>query len=308
MNLTSKGLSGLMKEARARDGAKHKLLEIPVNKLRPTPGQDRKEFDQEKLESLGSSFRSRIAEGKLPNIEPLLVTPSDEEGIYNIEGGERRWRASQLIGYTGSLLCQVTTVESTNGLSDEMFLSNFAREDLNPIELSNAIGQRIDAGLWDRKKAMELTGYDKGRMARILKLREMPEDVQQLCIDGIRTDAVFLLDLSKLEASERQGHIEKLRDGSFTSVDSTLMKSQVAEQRATAAKKPEAKTRKPTKLSLKAAHLRAVVKQSTPIRKALKAECQARYKHSNLDGVTDGDFVEMFAASLDSWAEPGPDA
>lgn len=297
----SKGLSALISEAISKDGPKHRLLEIPANKLRPIQGQDRKSFDPQKLEELASSFRDRIAEGKLPNVEPLLVKPADEAGMYDIEGGERRWRAAELIDYVGPLLCQVTSGEGSTGLSDEMFLSNFARENLNPIELSNAIGARLDAGVWDRKKAMSLTGLEKGRLARILRLREMPKDVQQVCIDGVRTDPAFLLELAKASVEERQRHISKLRDGSFSAVDATLLKSQNAEKKA-GANNEGAAVRKPTKLSLKAAHLRAVARESTSIRKALKGECQARFKHSNLDSVTDGEFVEMFASSLDSWA------
>lgn len=62
--------------------------------------------------------------------------------------------------------------------------------------------------------------------------------------------------------------------------------------------------RKATKLSLKAQHLRYICETSTPIRKAVKAECQKVHKHSSLQNLTEGDFTELFTASLESWEKP----
>jgi len=304
----SKGLESLLKTAKEKSGAVAKLQEIPVALLFPIENQDRKHFDPAKLEELASSMRERIAQGKLPNVEPLSVY-QENDSRYLIEGGERRWRAAKLLNYDGPMLCLVSYSTDENELSDIMFLSNFGREDLNPIDLSNALGDRIDSGNWDRQKAMAMTGLSKSSLSKILRLRELPLDVQQLCIDGVRTDREFLIDLARLPDEGRQEYIQKIRDGSFNSQDQEILKNKLSEVPTASGNKKAAGsgTRKPTKLSLKAAQLRQIAGNSTPIRKAIKAQCKSRFKHANLSLVTDGEFVDMFAASISDWPELGID-
>lgn len=298
----SKGLNSLLSEAKEKSGTVGILKEIPVRFLFPIENQDRKHYDPDALEVLAASFKQRISENKLPNVEALNVYRESDER-YLIEGGERRWRAAKLINYDGPLLCQVSYSTDKNELSDIMFLSNFGREDLNAIDLSNALGDRIDCGMWDRQKAMSMTGMNKSTLSKILRLRELPEDVQKLCIDGVRSDKDFLIELGRLADQQRQEYVRKLNDGSFTPDDHAKMKKDLVQApTASGQKKTEpATSRKPTKLSLKAAALRIIVEHSSQIRKAMKAECQAGHKHSALDSLTDGEFVEIFAASMASW-------
>lgn len=299
----SKGLTSLLSEAKEKSGTVGVLKEIPVRFLFPIENQDRKHFDPQALEVLAASFKQRLSENKLPNVEPLNVC-RESEHRYLIEGGERRWRAAKLINYDGPLLCQVSYSSDKNELSDVMFLSNFGREDLNAIDLSNALGDRIDSGMWDRQKAMSMTGLNKSTLSKILRLRELPEDVQKLCIDGIRSDKDFLIELGRLPDQVRQQYIHKLIDGSFSPEDLAQMKKDVVQApTASGQKKAEAAiSRKPTKLSLKAGALRIIAEQSSQIRKAMKAKCQSGHKHSNLDSLNDGEFVEIFADAMITWA------
>src|SRR3989344_3546052 len=72
---------------------------IEVDKIKPNPFQPRREFDEDKLKALAESIR------QYGMLQPLVVTRSDVEkpdgGLgseYELISGERRLRASKLIG------------------------------------------------------------------------------------------------------------------------------------------------------------------------------------------------------------------
>ena len=67
------------------------LLLIPIEKIFRDEQQPRKEFNQEKINELAESIKSKGL------VQPILVRPSPtESGTYEIIAGERRWRAAQI--------------------------------------------------------------------------------------------------------------------------------------------------------------------------------------------------------------------
>src|SRR5919199_5980561 len=65
-----------------------RLIHILIDRLEPDPGQPRKAMDPAQLSELAASIRQ---DGVL---HPLLVLPTNDQGIYLIIAGERRWRAA----------------------------------------------------------------------------------------------------------------------------------------------------------------------------------------------------------------------
>src|SRR4051794_30078155 len=63
-------------------------LTIPVEKLHPDPDQPRREFDEEDLQRLADSLKSR---GQL---QPIRVRYDAGRESWVIVSGERRWRAA----------------------------------------------------------------------------------------------------------------------------------------------------------------------------------------------------------------------
>ena len=97
--------------------------------------QPRRYFDPEKLRQLTESVRQHGI------LEPILVRPSQKEGLYELVAGERRFRAAQEVGLSS---VPVTIRE----LSDEEALQlalveNLQREDLNPVEETEGILQLL---------------------------------------------------------------------------------------------------------------------------------------------------------------------
>jgi ParB family chromosome partitioning protein len=64
------------------------LRDLPIDLIRPNPGQPRTSFDPASISSLAAS----IAEAGI--VQPLIVRPLPD-GRYELIAGERRWRAAK---------------------------------------------------------------------------------------------------------------------------------------------------------------------------------------------------------------------
>lgn len=300
MTDTSSSVTAMLEAEKARRNAGTHPTLIPIDKLKPFEGQDRKEISSESLTSLKASFRQRISENLHPNIEPLHIAPSDDD-TFVIHAGERRYRAAIELDYNGPMLC-LTHPLTIEQKSDVMLLSNFAREDLNPIDLSNAIGVRIDSGLWDRKKAMNLTGMDKTSLSRLLALRSLPPSVQQITREGIRKDPQFLIRLGAIPDPTLSNLIDRIRKGSFRLSDLEEAESQLSSDKSDN-QSAKATTRKATKYSIPAPGLRRIVDDAPSLRRICKDVCRETRGHSRLEELTAGQFVDIFKITLERFME-----
>ena len=72
------------------EAAEGGVLYIDINDIKPNSSQPRKTFDEEKLEELASSIERHGL------IQPIVLRKLGKG--YEIVAGERRWRASRLVG------------------------------------------------------------------------------------------------------------------------------------------------------------------------------------------------------------------
>ena len=112
-----------------REVKPEQLKNIPLDSIRPSPKQVRKDFDRDKLKRLARSIRERGL------LQPITVRKKGE--IYEIVHGERRYRAFKLI-------CRKTIpafVRKTTGkdMLIDGLIENILREDLKPIEKSKGL-------------------------------------------------------------------------------------------------------------------------------------------------------------------------
>lgn len=80
--------------ARSRTKNLNSARIIPIKEIIPDPNQPRKTFNQQKLEELAATIRSKGV------IEPITVRFNDNSGKYMIVTGERRYKAAQIAGLT----------------------------------------------------------------------------------------------------------------------------------------------------------------------------------------------------------------
>jgi ParB family chromosome partitioning protein len=131
---------------------------INVNKISLPHQQPRRYFDPQKLEQLTESVK---AHGILEN---LLVRPIPErEGSYELVAGERRYRAAIAAGLE-EIPVTIRDINDEEALQISL-VENLQREDLNPLEETEAILQLL---------ALELK-LDPPEIARLLqrKLQEL---------------------------------------------------------------------------------------------------------------------------------------
>ena len=72
------------------------MRHVPLDRIRPTSLQPRKDFPAESLQELADSIREQGI------VQPLIVR--EESGQFELIAGERRWRAAQLLGINRNTL------------------------------------------------------------------------------------------------------------------------------------------------------------------------------------------------------------
>jgi ParB family transcriptional regulator, chromosome partitioning protein len=105
---------------------------IAVTKIRPNPNQPRKVFSQEAIAELAQS----IQENDL--LQPVPVEDNGD-GTYTLVGGERRWRAFQLLGREN--IPAIVREKSNHGGRELLIyglIENLQRENMNPVDEGEA--------------------------------------------------------------------------------------------------------------------------------------------------------------------------
>lgn len=145
-----------------------RLLEIPLDHIRPDPLQPRKRFQQEALLELSTSIK---ANGIL---QPLIVSPSGG-GFYQIIAGERRWKAAKLAG-----LKDVPVVSREVGEQEAFelaLLENIQRVDLTPLEEAMSYKRLADEFNLAHEQIAERTGKKRTTITNALRLLKLPTQV-----------------------------------------------------------------------------------------------------------------------------------
>lgn len=132
---------------------------LPLDQLRPAPGQPRKVFDPAAIAELSAS----IAEKGV--IQPLLVRPVDDG--FEIVAGERRYRAAKDAGLEA---VPVIVRELDDQAALEIaIVENLQREDLNPVEEAKAFQQLLDFGA-NQEEVGRAVGKSRSAIANALRL------------------------------------------------------------------------------------------------------------------------------------------
>jgi ParB family chromosome partitioning protein len=143
---------------------------VPIDSIDPNPLQPRRVFNSERLSELAQSIRTNGI------IQPLVVRKVGDR--YQLVVGERRWRAAKL-----ARVEQVPVV--VRDIPDDRLLEitlveNIQREDLNPIEAAHAFARLGTELLLSPEQIGLRTGKDRTTITNLLRLLQLPADLQQL--------------------------------------------------------------------------------------------------------------------------------
>jgi ParB family transcriptional regulator, chromosome partitioning protein len=150
--------------------AGEEVTQLPIDSIAANPLQPRRIFHTERMEELAQSIRSNGI------IQPLVVRRHGEQ--YQLVAGERRWRAAKIAG-----LARVPAVIQDipdDRLLEITLIENIQREDLNPIETALAFDRLTRELQLNHEEIGRRTGKDRSTIANLIRLLQLPPDIQQL--------------------------------------------------------------------------------------------------------------------------------
>ena len=202
-----KGLGALIGEGRSAlgraggAGGEGRLRELPLAEIAVNRRQPRRNFSADELEELAASIRA------LGVVQPVVVrplqpaapaaaagdagpapagqapAPSASSGHrYELIAGERRLRAAALAGlaYIPALVRPADEIASL----EIALAENVAREDLNSIEEAQAYAALVDEFGLTHERVAELVGRSRVAVTNLLRLLELPDEVQLMIEQG----------------------------------------------------------------------------------------------------------------------------
>ena len=175
-----RGLSSLMGDAEipvTDNPNKVSDIRIPISKLRANPLQPRRLFDNESINELAASIKSKGL------VQPILVRPSEKNpGDYEIIAGERRWRAAQ-IAQLHEMSAVIKNLNDTESL-EIAIIENVQRSDLTVIEEATGYKKLIESYGHTQEQLSEIVGKSRSHVANIMRLLTLPQSIQDMITEG----------------------------------------------------------------------------------------------------------------------------
>ena len=154
------------------------MAEIAISEIIPNPTQPRTKFDDEALQELADSIR------QLGVIQPITVKKAGD-GKYIIISGERRWRASQIVGLE-NLPAYIREADDEN-LHAMALVENIQRQDLNAIEIALGMQRLIEECGLTQEAMADKVGKKRSTVSNYMRLLNLPNEVQLALKEGLIT-------------------------------------------------------------------------------------------------------------------------
>lgn len=165
--------------------------ELLIKNIAANPYQPRCNFDEEKLQELAASIK------EFGVVQPVVVRKKGRS--YELVAGERRLRAAGLAGLT-KVPAIVKDYDDAK-MMEIALIENIQRHDLNPIEEAQGLRRLMQEFKLTQEQTAEKVGRSRSAVTNILRLLNLPEQVQAHIINGVLTmgQAKQLLGLPKPE-------------------------------------------------------------------------------------------------------------
>jgi ParB family chromosome partitioning protein len=166
-----RGLEALLGHtSRQQAEASGTLRELPTTSVRPNPFQPRTRIDEAELTDLANSMQ---ASGLL---QPIVVRQRD--GHYELIAGERRLRAAERLGW--AKISAVVKDADDRTLLTLALIENLQRDDLSPIDEASGYQRLGEEFQLAQGEIARVVGRDRSTVANLLRLLQLPQDVQAL--------------------------------------------------------------------------------------------------------------------------------
>lgn len=187
---------------------------IPVEHIRPFPGQPRRYFDTQALQELADSIKTH-GQSTPAWVVPLRDDQDDQSSVdaelgplplartkprqYELIAGERRWRACQLVGVP-TLICEVREGLSLEQQYIHSVMENFGRKDCTTMETARSVGQLLKQYDGDCGKTAKVFARSEAWVRQLaMLLRLEPEVAAMLEPPNARLTTQVGVSLSNLQ-------------------------------------------------------------------------------------------------------------
>ena len=153
---------------------RERVLRVPLNRIRPSALQPRKEFSDDALRELADSIREQGI------VQPLIVRERD--GFFELIAGERRWRAAQLLNL--SEVPVITREADDRAVLELALIENLQRENLNAIEEAHGYAQLAEQFQLTQEEIALKVGKSRAVVANATRLLKLPATVQKFVREG----------------------------------------------------------------------------------------------------------------------------
>ncbi len=171
-----RGLDALLSTHRndKKSGGDSELTKLPVEKIQRGQYQPRINIRQETLEELAESIRTQGL------VQPIVVRPLGDG--YELIAGERRWRAAQMAGMHE--IPAIIKDVPDQAAAAMALIENIQRENLNPLEESQALQRLIDEFGLTHQQTADSVGRSRTAVTNLLRLLDLEEPVKALLDEG----------------------------------------------------------------------------------------------------------------------------
>ena len=179
-----RGLSALLKdpendiksaEDKNADKVVGSIVELDIDSIEVNPFQPRTNFNEDTLKELASSIR------ELGVIQPITVRKL-AFNKYQLVSGERRFRASKLIGLA-TIPAYIRIANDQESL-EMALVENIQRQDLDPIEIALSYQRLIDEINLTQEQMSDRVGKKRSTIANYLRLLKLDPIIQTGMRDG----------------------------------------------------------------------------------------------------------------------------
>lgn len=178
-----RGLSALLQEPsnvisatdKNADKVVGSILEISLNLIEVNPFQPRTYFDEEALKELANSIK------ELGVIQPITVRKLAEDK-FQLVSGERRFRASKLIG--NKTIPAYIRLANDQEMLEMALVENIQRKNLDPIEVALSYQRLIDEIELTQEELSTRVGKKRSTVTNYLRLLKLDPILQTGMRDG----------------------------------------------------------------------------------------------------------------------------
>jgi ParB family chromosome partitioning protein len=156
-------------ETPSTKASNNSVAEIDLSLIDANPYQPRTIFDEEALNELAASIK------EIGIIQPITLCV-EENGRYKLISGERRLRASKLVGLQ-KLPAYIRKADDQSML-EMALVENIQREDLDAIEVAISYQRLMDECSLTQELLSQRVGKKRATVTNYLRLLKLPADIQ----------------------------------------------------------------------------------------------------------------------------------